>query len=93
MPESGDGTIELDHADASAGHSPEEESFMDPEMARLLAGQLAQSGVVAQNNFITTAKALDYDFIEGKRMVTLEEAVGVREVAATQSPGGPTPRA
>lgn len=53
-------------------------------------GQLSGSSVVAQNNFITTAKALDYDFIEGKRIVTLEEAVGVREVSSKSVPAGPT---
>jgi hypothetical protein len=53
-------------------------------------GQLSGSSVVAQNNFITVNKALDYDFIEGKRMVTLEEAVGVREVGSKSVPAGPS---
>jgi hypothetical protein len=52
-------------------------------------GQLSGSSVVAQNNFITVNKALDYDFIEGKRMVGLTEAVGVREVASKSNPAGP----
>ncbi len=54
-------------------------------------GALAQSGVIAQNNFITTGKAQDYDYLEGKRLVSLEEAVGVREVASKQTPAGPSP--
>ena len=53
-------------------------------------GQLSNSGVVAQNNFITVNKALDYDFVEGKRMVGLTEAVGVREVASKSVPAGPS---
>lgn len=53
-------------------------------------GQLSGSGVVAQNNFITVNKALDYDFIEGKRIVDLVEGVGVREVASKHVPAGPT---
>lgn len=51
---------------------------------------LAQSGRVAQNNFITVQKVVDYDYLENKRMVTLDEAIGVREVQAEKSPGGPS---
>lgn len=50
---------------------------------------LGQSGVVAQNNFITTTKAQDLDYLEGKRLVSLEEAMGVREVASKKTPAGP----
>lgn len=53
-------------------------------------GQLGQSGVVAQNNFLTVSKAQDYDYLEGKRIVSLEEAIGVREVASKSVPAGPT---
>ena len=53
-------------------------------------GQLSGTAVVAQNNFVTVNKALDYDFIEGKRMVGLTEAVGVREVASKKVPAGPS---
>lgn len=52
---------------------------------------MMQSGVVAQNNFITVQKTIDYDHMENKRMVTLDEAVGVREVASQTTPGGPRP--
>ncbi len=54
-------------------------------------GALGQSGVIAQNNFITVSKAQDLDYLEGKRLVSLEEAVGVREVASKQTPAGPSP--
>ena len=53
-------------------------------------GQLSQSGAVAQNNFLTTNKAQDFDYLEGKRVVSLEEAVGVREVTS-QPPGNAKP--
>lgn len=53
-------------------------------------GQLSQTAIVAQNNFVTVNKALDYDFMEQRRMITLEEGVGVREVASKQVPAGPT---
>lgn len=52
-------------------------------------GTLSQTGVVAQNNFVTVNKALDYDFMENRRMITLDEAVGVREVASKTVPAGP----
>jgi len=52
--------------------------------------QLSQSGIVAQNNFITTTKAQDLDYLEGKRIVSLEEAIGVREVASKSTPAGPS---
>lgn len=53
-------------------------------------GQLSNTNVVSQNNFVTVNKALDYDYMEGKRIVTLEEAVGVREVASKKVPAGPS---
>lgn len=57
----------------------------------VLTAQLIQTGNVAQNNFVTVQKAVDYDYLENKRMVTLDEAVGVREVASKVTPGGPSP--
>ncbi len=56
----------------------------------VLTTQLMQSGNIAQNNFITVQKVVDYDYLENKRMVTLDEAVGIREVASKQVPAGPT---
>lgn len=65
----------------------------EAQVANQLMVQLMQSGNVAQNNFITVAKAGDYDYLEGKRIVTLDEAVGIREVQSQVNPGGPGPRA
>jgi hypothetical protein len=76
--------------------SPAKEKVMDPALQAIMnqnMGQLAQSGIVAQNNFITVAKAQDLDYLEGKRLVSLDEAVGVREVQSQVNPGGPAPRA
>lgn len=61
-------------------------AIVDSSMA-----SLAQSGTIAQNNFITTSKAQDLDYLEGKRLVSLDEAVGIREVASKVTPGGPSP--
>ena len=50
---------------------------------------VGQSANIAQNNFITTTKAQDLDYLEGKRLISLEEAMGVREVSSRQVPAGP----
>lgn len=68
------------------------ETMTQDQVANQLTSQLMQSGNVAQNNFITVAKAQDYDYLEGKRIVTLDEAVGIREVQSAANPGGPVPR-
>ena len=52
-------------------------------------GQLSGTAAVAQNNFVTVNKALDYDFVEGKRVVDLVEALGGREIASKTVPAGP----
>lgn len=51
--------------------------------------QLMQSGNIAQNNFITVQKVIDYDYLQGVKMVSLAEALGAREVASEKNPGGP----
>lgn len=60
------------------------EKLLDQNLA-----QLGQTGIIAQNNFVTTTKAQDLDYLEGKRIVSLEEAIGVREVSSRQVPAGP----
>lgn len=47
-------------------------------------GQIAQSGAIAQNNFITISKAQDYDHLAGG--VSLEESLGAREVRGPLQP-------
>lgn len=95
-----DGVVQVPLPSDSEGEStmPALELLHEQNMANLGAAgavqgpQLSQSGIVAQNNFITVQKIVDYDYLENKRMVTLDEAVGIREVQATHSPGGPSPR-
>lgn len=62
---------------------------LEPNVANHFLSQLVQTGNVAQNNFVTIQKIADYDYMENKRMVTLDEAVGVREVQSEVNPGGP----
>tara|TARA_B100000809_G_scaffold90346_2_gene88866 strand:+ start:999 stop:1289 length:291 start_codon:yes stop_codon:yes gene_type:complete len=61
-------------------------AIVDSSMAAL-----AQTGTIAQNNFVTVSKAQDYDFLEGKRLVSLEESLGAREVMSKTTPAGPSP--
>jgi len=66
-------------------------SDLSENVSNQMLTQLVQSGTIAQNNFITVQKVVDYDYLENKRMVTLDEAVGIREVQSKVNPGGPAP--
>lgn len=52
--------------------------------------QLQQVGVIAQQNFVQTTKFADLDYMQGKNLVSLTEALGAREVASKTVPAGPT---
>ena len=54
--------------------------MVSDEAAALLETQLLQSGNIAQNNFITVQKVVDYDHLEYKRVLSFAQALGVREV-------------
>lgn len=53
--------------------------------------QLSQIGRIAQANFVTVQKVIDYAYLEDRNMVSLAEAVGVREVSSRVTPAGPAP--
>lgn len=44
-----------------------------------------------QNDVVTVSKAADYSYLQDKDLVSLAEAVGVREVSSRVNPGGPYP--
>ena len=44
-----------------------------------------------QNDQTTVSKAADYSYLQDKGLVSLSEAVGVREVASRVNPAGPVP--
>ncbi len=44
-----------------------------------------------QNDVVTVSKATDYSYLQDKGLVSLSEAVGVREVASRVNPAGPAP--
>jgi len=60
-----------------------------PQFSEQAANTLLQIGNVAQANFVTMNKVLDYDYLEGKNMVSLTEALGAREVGSKIVPAGP----
>ena len=60
-----------------------------PLFAEQAANTLLQIGNVAQAGFVTVNKVIDYDYLEGKNMVSLSEALGAREVGSKTVPAGP----
>jgi len=52
---------------------------------------LGQALTRFQNDVVTVSKASDYSYLQDKGLVSLSEAVGVREVASRVNPAGPTP--
>ncbi|HAH47328.1 hypothetical protein [Gimesia sp.] len=86
-----DGDDVLDVEIPIEGESEKEMAVdLSDNVANHMLTQLMQTGTVAQNNFVTVQKVVDYDYLENKRMVTLDEAVGIREVASKTTPGGPS---
>lgn len=76
--------------------NPDEENEMAVDNQEIVNANCAHSlqrlnqvGTVAHENFTTIQKIVDYDYLENKRMVTLDEAIGVREVASKTVPAGP----
>ena len=87
MPPPDDGVVQVPVPNSST--EGESEMALADNLHEQNMSALGQSGIVAQNNFITVQKVVDYDHIEQKRMVSLDEAVGVREVQSEYNPGGP----
>ena|GEM_PF-3781791 len=44
-----------------------------------------------QNDAVTVSKAADYRYLQDMNLVSLSEAVGVREVGSRVNPSGPVP--
>jgi len=69
------------------------ESSVSNEFDKLHEQNMAGLGNAATrliNDATTVSKASDYDYLEGKDMVDLAEALGAREVASEKNPGGPS---
>jgi len=52
---------------------------------------LGQIATMYMGDLKTISKAQDYSFQQGKDLVSLAEAVGVREVTSRVNPSGPVP--
>lgn len=61
-------------------------SLHDQNMAAM-----GQAIVRFQNDATTVSKAADYSYLQDKDLVSLAEAVGVREVSSRVNPAGPVP--
>lgn len=61
-----------------------------PEVASHYLALNLSSANVAQANFATVNKELDYDYLEGHRNLSLTQALGAREVQSKVTPGGPS---
>lgn len=72
----------------------EGEKAMTEEFAKLHEQNMAalgQIGTMYMGNLQTVSKAQDYSYQQDKSLVSLSEAVGVREVGSRVNPAGPTP--
>lgn len=52
---------------------------------------MGESQAQFQSDRVTVSKAADYDYLQAKNLVSLSQAVGVREVTSRVNPGGPVP--
>ena len=72
----------------------EGEEKMSEEFAALLQqnmSALGQIGLMYLGDIKTVSKAQDYSYQQDKSLVSLSEAVGVREVGSRVTPAGPSP--
>lgn len=90
MPTEDDGITDLPIAEPEDNEMADAMTI-DAGILSQMGARLLQAGNHAHENFITISKAQDYDYMENKRMVTLDEAIGAREVASKVTPGGPSP--
>lgn len=65
------------------------EETMDENIKQLMSQRLMQVGTASHENMTKVIHYTDTDYLEGRRVIGLSEAVGVREVQAKESPGGP----
>ena len=80
IPIPGEGVVEM------ADPTPQFGSLHDQNMAAM-----GQAMAQFQVNSVTVSKATDYAYLQDKDLVSLTEAVGVREVGSRVNPAGPTP--
>lgn len=72
-------------ANEMAEPTPAFASLHDQNMAGM-----GQAMTRFQGDQVTISKASDYSFLQGKDLISLTEAVGVREIASENNPAGPS---
>jgi len=73
-----DGVIVLDHD----SQGDDEMATVPPSLAEQNLARLAQAGVQAHEHFVQFGKILDLNYEADRKMVSLTESLGVREVAS-----------
>jgi ABC-type lipoprotein release transport system permease subunit len=63
---------------------------LSPNVANIMLSRTLQVGGVVETNAAEINKLLTFDHLENKRMVSLQSALGAREVQAKVTPGGPS---
>ncbi len=86
-PTANDGTLELDHDGQNHGDD-EMGAAVPSEIAQQNLARLAQAGVQAHENFVKFDKILDYAYEADRKMVSLVESLGVREVTSASGHEG-----
>lgn len=61
------------------------------ELATQFMAMAQQTANLVQGHLTTVHKELDLDYAEGKRQVSLVQALGAREVGSRVNPAGPSP--
>lgn len=64
---------------------------LSPNVANVMMTRTLQVGGLVESNLAEINKLLTFDHLENKRMVSMQQALGVREVQAKVTPGGPSP--
>lgn len=62
---------------------------LSSNVSNIMLTRTLQVGAVVEANLAEINKLLTFDHLENKRMVSLQSALGAREVQAKETPGGP----
>lgn len=62
---------------------------LSPNVANIMLSRSLQVGGLIETNSAEINKLLTFDHLENKRMVSLQQSLGAREVQSKETPGGP----
>lgn len=98
MPDTTDDTVEIPVPVSAVepDGNPVEENVpmaepvdLSSNVANIMMTRTLQVGGVVEANLAEVNKLLTFDHLENKRMVSLQQSLGAREVQAKETPGGP----